>query len=77
MQFSKKVVLSLRDAVSFKSRLCTEHFHATHIEKEGALESVPNFNMVNGLPPDIMHGGDLGVVLKSLNKILTKRQNQK
>lgn len=43
------------------------------MEKEGVLESVPNFNMVNGLPTDIMLSGDLDVVPKSLKKVLTKK----
>lgn len=77
MQFSKKIVHPLRDSESFRTRDNMEHFHATHLEKAGALESVPGFDIVEGLPPDIMHSGDLGVVPKMLKQMLNRKSKIK
>lgn len=58
----KKNSFSSRDTTSFKDRLNSEHFHIIHLEKQGTFETVPNQNVVDGFPSDIMHGGYLGLV---------------
>lgn len=49
MQFSKKIVYPLRNTESCKNWVNGEHFHVTHLEKAGALESVPGFDIVEGM----------------------------
>lgn len=71
MQYSTSIEYPLRDMAAYSARVDQKHFHPSHKNKIGALETIPDFDCVTGLPPDIMHCGDLGVMLKMLKKIFS------
>lgn len=69
MQYSDHIVYPLRNMTQYENREGANHFHKTHMSKSGALETIPQFDCVEGAPPDVMHNCDLGVTLKMLRSI--------